>query len=124
MNGSPSPSDIAICHSALKLLSQFGTLLGQERRYPLEAAHFAFLERNGMILIQVDPEINSSNIDRALRRGKHRLLLWPDQEADGSADSTTPSKVGTRDEMGRLQKVRVVEGTLIRFGYISFFRSL
>src|ERR1700729_3536115 len=42
---------------------------------------------------------------RTLRRGKHRLLLWPDQEADGSMESTTPSKIGARDEMGRLEKV-------------------
>lgn len=40
-----------------------------------------------------------------LRRGKHRLLLWPDQEADGSMESKTPSKLGTRDEMGRLEKL-------------------
>ena len=44
---------------------------------------------------------------RSLRRGKHRLLLWPDREADGSHETNTPSKVGTRDEMGRLEKVRV-----------------
>ncbi|OBZ72708.1 Phosphatidylinositol 3-kinase catalytic subunit type 3 [Grifola frondosa] len=40
-----------------------------------------------------------------LRRGKHRLLLWPDREADGSIETTTPSKIGTRDEMGRLEKL-------------------
>ncbi|KZP27427.1 atypical/PIKK/PI3K protein kinase [Athelia psychrophila] len=40
-----------------------------------------------------------------LRRGKHRLLLWPGQEADGSMESTTPSKMGSRDEMGRLEKL-------------------
>ncbi|KIM64269.1 hypothetical protein SCLCIDRAFT_1213365 [Scleroderma citrinum Foug A] len=40
-----------------------------------------------------------------LRRGKHRLLLWLDQEADGSMESKTPSKLGTRDEMGRLEKL-------------------
>ncbi|CAL1715935.1 unnamed protein product [Somion occarium] len=40
-----------------------------------------------------------------LRRGKHRLLLWPDREADGAMDTTTASKVGTRDEMGRLEKL-------------------
>lgn len=44
---------------------------------------------------------------RTLRRGKHRLLLWPGQEADGSMESTTPSKMGSRDEMGRLEKVGV-----------------
>ncbi|GBE88499.1 atypical/PIKK/PI3K protein kinase [Sparassis latifolia] len=41
----------------------------------------------------------------SLRRGKHRLFLWPDREADGSIESTTPSKVGSRDEMGRLEKL-------------------
>ncbi|KAH0833172.1 kinase-like domain-containing protein [Lanmaoa asiatica] len=40
-----------------------------------------------------------------LRRGKHRLLLWPGKEADGSMDTTTPSKLGTRDEMGQLEKL-------------------
>lgn len=42
---------------------------------------------------------------RTLRRGKHRLFLWEGREGDGSDDSTTPSKLGTRDEMGRLEKV-------------------
>jgi hypothetical protein len=42
---------------------------------------------------------------RTLRRGKHRLLLWLGREADGSIDTSTPSKTGTRDEMGRLEKV-------------------
>ncbi|KAF5367144.1 hypothetical protein D9758_004029 [Tetrapyrgos nigripes] len=40
-----------------------------------------------------------------LRRGKHRLLLWPGIEADGSNESTTPSKLGVRDEMGRLEQL-------------------
>ncbi|KAI0806054.1 atypical/PIKK/PI3K protein kinase [Irpex lacteus] len=40
-----------------------------------------------------------------LRRGKHRLLLWPGREADGSNDTSTPSKVSQRDEMGRLEKL-------------------
>ncbi|KAL1744714.1 kinase-like domain-containing protein [Schizophyllum fasciatum] len=40
-----------------------------------------------------------------LRRGKHRLLLWPTIEADGSVESTTPSKLPVRDEMGRLEKL-------------------
>lgn len=33
------------------------------------------------------------------------MLLWPDREADGSIETTTPSKIGVRDEMGRLEKV-------------------
>ena len=48
------------------------------------------------------------SLPRTLRRGKHRLLLWPDKEADGSTETATPSKVGTRDEMGRLEKVSIV----------------
>ena len=42
---------------------------------------------------------------RSLRRGKHRLYLWPGREADGANETITPSKTGTRDEMGRLEKV-------------------
>ncbi|TEB34764.1 phosphatidylinositol 3-kinase [Coprinellus micaceus] len=34
-----------------------------------------------------------------LRRGKHRLLLWPGVEADGSLE------LATQDEMGRLEKL-------------------
>ncbi|GJE85603.1 atypical/PIKK/PI3K protein kinase [Phanerochaete sordida] len=41
----------------------------------------------------------------SLRRGKHRLYLWPGREADGANESSTPSKMGTRDEMGRLEKL-------------------
>ncbi|KAI0709903.1 atypical/PIKK/PI3K protein kinase [Earliella scabrosa] len=40
-----------------------------------------------------------------LRRGKHRMILWPDREADGANESTTPSKMGQRDESGRLEKL-------------------
>ncbi|KAL7279363.1 hypothetical protein ACG7TL_007204 [Trametes sanguinea] len=40
-----------------------------------------------------------------LRRGKHSMILWPDREADGAIETTTPSKIGTRDEMGRLEKL-------------------
>jgi phosphatidylinositol 3-kinase len=42
---------------------------------------------------------------RTLRRGQHRLFLWPGVEADGSDNTTTPSKLDVRDEMGRLEKV-------------------
>ena len=52
---------------------------------------------------------------RTLRRGKHRLLLWAGQEADGSMQTKTPSKLGTRDEMGRLEKV----GKVIDIQYVS-----
>ncbi|KAG1727714.1 atypical PIKK PI3K protein kinase [Suillus lakei] len=40
-----------------------------------------------------------------LRRGKYRLLLWAGHEADGSMQTKTPSKIGSRDEMGRLEKL-------------------
>jgi phosphatidylinositol 3-kinase len=39
-----------------------------------------------------------------LKKGKQRLFLWKGVKADGGADSETPSKVGLRDEMGRLEK--------------------
>ncbi|GAA6028728.1 hypothetical protein JCM8097_007365 [Rhodosporidiobolus ruineniae] len=40
-----------------------------------------------------------------LKKGKQRLYLWKDREADGSAETETPSKVGLKDEMGRLEKL-------------------
>ena len=33
------------------------------------------------------------------------MILWPDREADGANETATPSKIGTRDEKGRLEKV-------------------
>ncbi len=33
------------------------------------------------------------------------MILWPDREADGANETTTPSKIGTRDETGRLEKL-------------------
>ncbi|KAJ7071604.1 atypical/PIKK/PI3K protein kinase [Mycena amicta] len=41
----------------------------------------------------------------SLRRGKHRLHLWRGVEGDGSVDTSTPSKLDERDEMGRLEKL-------------------
>lgn len=40
-----------------------------------------------------------------LKKGKQRLYLWKGVRADGSAESETPSKVGLKDEMGRLEKL-------------------
>lgn len=42
-----------------------------------------------------------------LKKGKQRMLLWPDREADASVESSTPSKVTGQetDERGRLEKV-------------------
>jgi phosphatidylinositol 3-kinase len=36
------------------------------------------------------------------------MLLWPGKEADGSVETTTPSKSDVRDEMGRLEKVSLL----------------
>ncbi|GBB95197.1 hypothetical protein RclHR1_24970001 [Rhizophagus clarus] len=40
-----------------------------------------------------------------LRKGKHKLYLWPDVEADGRDHTATPSKIGEVDEMDRLEKL-------------------
>lgn len=40
-----------------------------------------------------------------LKKGKQRLFLWRGQAGDGSVESETPSKVGLKDEMGRLEKL-------------------
>ncbi|CAG8484223.1 3625_t:CDS:2 [Diversispora eburnea] len=37
--------------------------------------------------------------------GKHKCYLWPDVEADGRENSITPSKVGNKSEMDRLEKL-------------------
>ncbi|CAG8459059.1 12986_t:CDS:10 [Ambispora leptoticha] len=43
--------------------------------------------------------------NNSLKEGKHKLYLWPDQEADGSVHTTTPSKIFDRGEMDRLEKL-------------------
>lgn len=40
-----------------------------------------------------------------LKKGKQRLYLWKGKRGDGSSDTGTPSKVGLKDEMGRLEKL-------------------
>lgn len=40
-----------------------------------------------------------------LKKGKQRLFLWKGKAADGSVETETPSKVGLKDEMGRLEKL-------------------
>ena len=76
------------------------------------------------------------NNHRTLRRGKHRLFLWPGVEADGSIDTTTPSKLDTPDEMGKLEKVTtisrsprtlcssIVPSSLLRYTNEEIFRNL
>ncbi|PWN44098.1 phosphatidylinositol 3-kinase [Ceraceosorus guamensis] len=39
-----------------------------------------------------------------LKTASHRLFVWPEVQADGSAETSTPSKQG-KDEMGRLEKL-------------------
>ncbi|KAL1924281.1 uncharacterized protein VTP21DRAFT_7316 [Calcarisporiella thermophila] len=43
--------------------------------------------------------------NNTLRRGKHKLHIWPEREADGSILTTTPSKIDNGDEMDRLEKL-------------------
>ncbi|CDS10815.1 hypothetical protein LRAMOSA11301 [Lichtheimia ramosa] len=40
-----------------------------------------------------------------LRKGKHKLHLWPGVEADGRVNSKTPSKVKMDDDMDKLEKL-------------------
>ena len=41
-----------------------------------------------------------------LKKGKQRLYLWKGREGDAKRrESETPSKVGLKDEMGRLEKL-------------------
>ncbi|KAI7891262.1 kinase-like domain-containing protein [Mucor mucedo] len=42
-----------------------------------------------------------------LRKGKHKLYLWPDCEADGNHETTTPSKLKHNDDndMNKLEKL-------------------
>lgn len=71
------------------------------------AQHFAYLERKGEgnLSLEFVPNVLRMAYERTLRRGKHRLFLWKDVEADGSVNTKTPSKTEIKDEMGRLEKV-------------------
>ncbi|KAG5636082.1 hypothetical protein H0H81_009158 [Sphagnurus paluster] len=89
MNGYHSQYAIATYLLTRILHSRSGISLDLELQRQLEDRHFGYLERSGT----------------TLRRGKHRLLLWPGVEADGSVETTTPSKLEARDEMGRLEKL-------------------
>lgn len=40
-----------------------------------------------------------------LKKGKQRLFIHPGLIGDGSIAATTPSKIGLKDEMGRLEKL-------------------
>ena len=61
--------------------------------------------------------------ERTLRRGKHRLFLWKDIEADGSVDTKTQSKTEIKDEMGRLEKVCIPDEKLTVLILINFSLS-
>lgn len=56
-----------------------------------------------------------------LKKGKQRLYLWPNTPADGTVDSETPSKVGLKDEMGRLEKLvkKHERGDLTRMDWLD-----
>ncbi|EGU11319.1 Atypical/PIKK/PI3K protein kinase [Rhodotorula toruloides ATCC 204091] len=57
-----------------------------------------------------------------LKKGKQRLFLWKGKEADGSVETETPSKVGLKDEMGRLEKLAESEKSENLFLYIDLPR--
>lgn len=40
-----------------------------------------------------------------MRKGKHKLYVWPGVEADGKNETTTPSKIKTNNELDRLEKL-------------------
>ncbi|KAI8800253.1 kinase-like domain-containing protein [Cladochytrium replicatum] len=40
-----------------------------------------------------------------LKKGKHKLFAWPNVEADGRVNTSTPSNIGETTEMDRLEKV-------------------
>ena len=56
-----------------------------------------------------------------LRKGKQRLYLWKGVAADPHNASETPSKVGLKDEMGRLEKLvkRHERGDIARLDWLD-----
>lgn len=57
-----------------------------------------------------------------LKSAQHRLFVWKGVKADGSVETTTPSKVGEmKDEMGRLEKLikRHERGDLPRVDWLD-----
>lgn len=56
-----------------------------------------------------------------LRKGKQRLYLWKGVAADPHDASETPSKVGLKDEMGRLEKLvkRHERGDIARLDWLD-----
>ena len=98
----------ATCRSALNSHLRYG--ISEDRGLPslLGDRRFGCLARSGNLHLQPSSHHSKLNpsYSRTLRRGKHRLLLWLGVEADGSIESTTPSKLASQDEMGRLERVR------------------
>jgi phosphatidylinositol 3-kinase len=43
--------------------------------------------------------------NKTIRKGKYKLHVWPDIEADGLNDCSTPAKISERTESDRLDKV-------------------
>lgn len=56
-----------------------------------------------------------------LRKGKQRLFLWKGVQADPRDASETPSKIGLKDEMGRLEKLvkRHERGDIARLDWLD-----
>ncbi|KAJ8078600.1 Phosphatidylinositol (PI) 3-kinase [Marasmius tenuissimus] len=80
-------------------------IAGPRAAVPVGGTTFRLFGKKGYCRFDLSRDKDSVFSFRTLRRGKHRLLLWPGIEADGSVDSTTPSKLEVRDEMGRLEKL-------------------
>ncbi|KAK1232983.1 Phosphatidylinositol (PI) 3-kinase [Marasmius sp. AFHP31] len=80
-------------------------IAGPRAAVPVGGTTFRLFGKKGYCRLDLSRDEDSVFLFRTLRRGKHRLLLWPGIEADGSVDSTTPSKLEVRDEMGRLEKL-------------------
>jgi phosphatidylinositol 3-kinase len=40
-----------------------------------------------------------------MRKGKHKLYVWPGVEADGKNETATPSELKENNEMDRLEKL-------------------
>lgn len=40
-----------------------------------------------------------------MRKGKHKLYVWPGVEADGKNETSTPSRLKTTSELDRLERL-------------------
>lgn len=58
---------------------------------------------------------------RALRKGKQKLIVWPNVQGDGSLESTTPGKTKAQSELDRIEKVikRYDRGQIPRLDWLD-----